>query len=126
MWERAEDIKRTWEEAGTLSTEPAPAFQPETIDPHNGKMPLETAIAEFKIGYIEARKLNSATAYKYGIMLKQLQAFALALGFRYIDEFSLATLAGVKVLDVKWMGRQESKRRLPGHVALQQPRPTHL
>jgi integrase len=91
VWERAEDIKRTWEEAGTRSAEAPVEVQPEP-DLHNGKTPFETAIAEFKVGYIEARKLNSSTAYKYGIMLKQLQAFARALGFRYVNEFNLATL----------------------------------
>jgi hypothetical protein len=76
-------VGRRWPIQKALDLEPDPGPQP---------VSLQTAISEFEVGYVQAKKLKGGTARKYSTLLKQLRAFADDQGYRFVKELDLAAL----------------------------------
>jgi hypothetical protein len=77
-WEKAQGIIREWEAEGEQSAEAEPV-----------------TVAEAWQQYLvdaEARKLRRPTVYKYKLLSRQMEAFALANRLRFLREFDLPML----------------------------------
>jgi integrase/recombinase XerD len=93
-WQEAEDVLREWEtedlrckNASRLSRLPDPSSP--TAKPAD--QTLEAACAGF-LADAEARRLSDPSLYKYRLLLRRLQAFALERGLRFLAEFGLQIL----------------------------------
>src|SRR5215472_6357974 len=78
-WEKAQDIVREMEATGS---EPKPVQEPLTIQTAEDKFLADT----------KAQQLSEATVYKYGVLFKQLKAFAERRGLRFLIELDLPML----------------------------------
>jgi integrase len=78
-WQKAQDFLREWE---AKESEPKPPQEPMSIQ----------ASAEKFVADAEAQKLTEATIYKYRLLFKQMAAFSLKRGLRYITELNLQML----------------------------------
>src|SRR5258708_6620915 len=76
-WQKAQDKIREWEADGRRNLEERP-----------DQITIEAARIKF-IADIEARKLNEATVYKYKLLFRQLEAFALKRGIRFLSELDV-------------------------------------
>jgi integrase/recombinase XerD len=78
-WQKAQDFYREWE---AKESEPKAPQAPMTIQ----------AAGEKFVADAEAQKLTEATIYKYRLLFKQMAAFSLKRGLRYITELNLQML----------------------------------
>jgi integrase/recombinase XerD len=74
-WQKAQDFLREWE-----------AKESEPKAPQES-MTIQTAGEKF-VADAEAQKLAEATIYKYRLLFKQMAAFSLKRGLRYITELN--------------------------------------
>jgi len=81
-WEKATNRIREWEQRGSKE-------QPEKED--SGAITIERACGEF-LADARARELKDATLERYGLLFRQLQAFAQGEGLRYLAELDLEML----------------------------------
>jgi integrase/recombinase XerD len=81
-WPKAEDLKRKWEDAGTLSV-PAPASPAPQDSPT-----VEHAIEQFTKDRT-ACKLSASTLKKYSQLTDRLREFCLEKGVVYITQFGI-------------------------------------
>jgi integrase/recombinase XerD len=92
-WQEAEDLLRKIEADDLLLQKESQ--RPQILGSANQPQPanhlLEAACAEF-LADAKARGLRDATLYKYRLLLRRLQAFALERGLRFVAEFILQIL----------------------------------
>lgn len=100
-WEKAEELKRTWEEAAS----------PKKVEPVTIEGAIEAYLADAK-----ARELREATLYKLRIIFrKQFLAWAKVKGLRFLKEIDLSLLRDYRAT---WkdgaMAKKKKQERLIG------------
>jgi len=81
-WQKAQEIVRKWEAQGKIEDAP----------PQDNRITIEQARVKY-LADIDARHLSPSTVYKYKLLFRQLESFALRYNIRFLAELDVDVLS---------------------------------
>jgi integrase/recombinase XerD len=97
-WDEAQQLAEQWMSTGRVGNRPAAASPTLRSTANSSLLPvydkrrtLEDAWEQFE-KIEKQRNLSAATTYKYGLLRRQMEAFAARRGLRFLQEFTLEVL----------------------------------
>jgi integrase len=86
-WERAQELARKWIEEGETTAQ----VDPPKETPEKQEIPLDSAWENFMV-QARMRKLSTASIYKYDLLRRRMQEFAMRRGLGLLKDFNLEML----------------------------------
>ncbi len=103
-WQKAQETVRDWEARGSIEPDPEPGSEQ--------LVTVEGACAQF-LQDAQARNLKPPTIYKYDLLFRQMQTFAVREGLRFIREFDVEQ---VRKFRASWTNRNLAARKKFEHL----------